>query len=730
MAKKTDAAAEPREQKPALRQRLEKQERQSAALNEAVLSLVSELSLQPLLEKIVQSACRLTSARYGALAVLGPEGRIQEFITHGVTPEQRQAIGALPQGKGLLGLIIQEKRTLRVADIAAHPNAAGFPPRHPHMRSFLGAPIVSHEETFGDLYLAEKEGAPEFDEEDERLVESLAAVAAAAIGNARHLQATEQKTLEVEALNRIGRALVSSLDAPEVLDTIVRAAATLLEADKAHLFIVDRERRSLHLGALYRYSPQTRALGEVLIGQTVIGRVVETGESLVVQDTSRELRPLLGIVRSEGIRSFIHIPIRVAGEIYGVFGVDYLRPNAVPQGARPVLEALADQAAIAIRNAQLFGEIAQERNALSAVFQSVSAGVFTVGKEMAIELANDRIASFLGLSPSALRGHPSTEAIPLQDGLGRPLPPERTPMHRAIQTGEVVPPIEVFLPMKGDRRLPVDVSAAPIRDRDRRVVGAVVVVQDVSHRHAVEELRQSITSLVSHELRTPLGHIKGFATSLLQQDVTWDAATQREFLEGIVQETDRMARLVSDLLDLSRIESGQHIAQNVTAVEPRDLLESGARASEPFLRDHSVALRVPPGLPPVLVDANQVLHVTSNLLENAAKYSPPGTQITLAAQRRERDVLFSVTDQGPGIPEDKREAVFERFVRLPMPDGRPRPPGTGLGLTLCKAVVEAHGGRIWIEQGPAGGARILFTLPRAPASHRQNRRVPRPRGGP
>jgi signal transduction histidine kinase len=175
-------------------------------LIEAGLALASELSLDAVLQRIIELAVEITDARYGALGVIGPGGELAEFITTGITPEEREAIGAPPHGRGILGALIREGRPLRIPDISADPRSVGFPPNHPDMTSFLGAPIVVRGQVFGDIYLTEKRRAPEFEERDERDVMILAAQAGVAIENARLYQEVNRLAV-LEDRERIAREL-------------------------------------------------------------------------------------------------------------------------------------------------------------------------------------------------------------------------------------------------------------------------------------------------------------------------------------------------------------------------------------------------------------------------------------------------------------------------------------------------------------------------------------------
>jgi signal transduction histidine kinase len=233
------------------------------------------------------------------------------------------------------------------------------------------------------------------------------------------------------------------------------------------------------------------------------------------------------------------------------------------------------------------------------------------------------------------------------------------------------------------------------------------------HRAALHAVgaRDEILAATSHELRTPLGHIKGFVSTLRQPDVDWDAATRGDFLAEIEREADRLQRLVEDLLDMSRLDGGGLDRARCAPVPPRALV-AGALRRVGELGGRRLALALPNGLPPVLADAAQLELALKNLLENAAKYSPPGTAIRVSGEQAGGEVRLSVEDEGLGIPPEHLERVFERFFRV-AGAGLPAQPGSGLGLAICRGIVECHGGRVWAENRPEGGARFVVCLPTA-----------------
>ncbi len=224
-----------------------------------------------------------------------------------------------------------------------------------------------------------------------------------------------------------------------------------------------------------------------------------------------------------------------------------------------------------------------------------------------------------------------------------------------------------------------------------------------------DELRAALLSSVSHDLRTPLSSIKAAASSLLQEDVQWDEEARRSFATSIEREADRLNRLVGNLLDMSRIEGG--------ALQPEkewypieELIHDVVSNVQARSNDHPITVTTADGLPPVQLDYLQMDQVLTNLLENAIRYTPVGTPIEVRACVQDNLMLLSIADRGPGIPHGDEERIFDKFYSVA--DGkRKKRQGFGLGLAVCRGLVEAHGGRIWAENRKDGGAIFFFTLP-------------------
>jgi two-component system sensor histidine kinase KdpD len=223
-----------------------------------------------------------------------------------------------------------------------------------------------------------------------------------------------------------------------------------------------------------------------------------------------------------------------------------------------------------------------------------------------------------------------------------------------------------------------------------------------------DQLRAALLNAVSHDLRTPLASIIASAGSLRQSDVVWTEQERAEFAQAIEDQAQRLDRIVGNLLDLSRIEGGT-LRPEKGWYDLGALIDDVVGRLRPITSRHRVVVAVEEDLPPVLLDYVEIDQVLSNLIENATKYAPAGTDILVRARRAGAEVRVEVADQGPGIPAPSLPHLFDPFYRVDK--GKLRSKGLGLGLAVAKGLVDAHGGRIWVDGRPGGGAAFTFTLP-------------------
>jgi signal transduction histidine kinase len=325
-------------------------------LLETGLALAAELSLPAALQRIVELAAELTGAGYGALGVLGRDGTISEFITTGVTADERAAIGHLPIGRGILGVLIDDATPLRLHDIAEDPRSVGFPANHPPMRTFLGVPVTARGQVYGNLYLTEKRGGKDFDADDERALVLLAAQAGVAIENAHLYVEARDRAQRLEAIRAITTAILAGTDTSELLGLVVRHARELAGADLATLALpADDDRLAVEAadGLL-----ADQLLGTVFPAHgSVTGEVIRTGKAVILADASADERVVQPIIRAE-VGPALFIPLAVRGRILGTLtvanaeGGPLLRETTIQ-----LVETFAEQAAVAIEYGRLQGEL-------------------------------------------------------------------------------------------------------------------------------------------------------------------------------------------------------------------------------------------------------------------------------------------------------------------------------------------------------------------------------------
>jgi signal transduction histidine kinase len=257
------------------------------ALLEAVVAVGSGLDLRGTLSRIVAAACELVNARYGALGVLRRDGTaLSDFITHGISDEQRAAIGAIPHGHGILGLLIRQPNPVRLRDIASDPRAYGFPEHHPPMHTFLGVPLRIRQEIFGNLYLTEKAGGAEFTDEDQQVVMALASAAGVAIENARLYQRGQQRQQWLEGGAEIVEAILSETTRDESLELVARRARELAGGDLSAIFVVHGEELALAVSSPHHVLQRGARLP---MAGTLLGQVARSGKPMVADDAPNSL---------------------------------------------------------------------------------------------------------------------------------------------------------------------------------------------------------------------------------------------------------------------------------------------------------------------------------------------------------------------------------------------------------------------------------------------------------
>lgn len=350
------------------------------------------------------------------------------------------------------------------------------------------------------------------------------------------------------------------------------------------------------------------------------------------------------------------------------------------------------------------------------ILEAAGDGIFGIDLDGKLTFINEAGANALGFAPEDLVGRDAHDLIHHSHADGTPYSRSTSPILQALRRSEAIRMRDEVFWRKDGAAIPVEYSANPIIDDDI-VSGMVVAFQDVSERKRLEKMKDEFISTVSHELRTPLASLRASLGLVHSGSLDRRPEKQRQMIEIAIGNCDRLIRLVNDILDFDRGEKGR-LPLNREVVESEILLRRAADVAHNAATQARIDFRIDTNAPPAFADEDRVMQVLNELVMNAIKFSPQGTTVRLAAQGVSgpapgtNEVCFMVEDQGRGIAREKLERIFDRFQQGDASDSRALG-GTGLGLALCRSIVEQHGGRIWAESEPDRGSRFLFTLPAA-----------------
>jgi PAS domain S-box-containing protein len=340
------------------------------------------------------------------------------------------------------------------------------------------------------------------------------------------------------------------------------------------------------------------------------------------------------------------------------------------------------------------------------LLDSAADGILILNADRSIERCNTAFEKLLGQPRDQIVGKDHDNVIRWVND------PQGTTLQEAEADGWLLQP-DTSLYVEGDLErplppaLPVGVTYAPVLSQDGRLRNIVVTVRDITHFRNAEELKSTFISIVSHELRTPVALIKGYASTLRRDDAKWDRTVVRDSLTVIEEEADRLSKLIDDLLDASRLQAGG-LSLSQADVSLAELAARVAARFAPQSSAHKIVTDFPEDFPLVLGDERRIEQVISNLVSNALKYAAKG-EIRISGSLRPAQVVVCVSDEGPGIEARDLPHIFDRFYRSTKAVKQTK--GAGLGLYLARAIVEAHGGRIWADSKSGSGARICFSLP-------------------
>ncbi len=592
-------------------------------------------------------------------------------------------------------------------ELAKAEGGARFP------RSYLGVPLLVRDRFVG--ILAVQSCVPNaYDEGDQRLLSTIANQVAAAVENARVYAEAEEKAAELAVLLDAVTTLSSTLAIDDALMVLAEQMVSALQITLGSISLLDEADESLKVQAGHAL----RNLGwQPPLGQTIKladapahRRVIEEQTAVLFrQDYSDQMicATELEAALMPGIQSGALLPLLVGGRVLGVISLGELRKwERTPFTADKLrlCQAMASQAAIAIEKAQLYQTTLEEKRKTETILEETFGGIMVIAPDMTVAMINRGVETILGYDAADIVG------CHLSELFDQELWDDASLVQQAINRGERVPPQETSLIGRWGRR-DVLMGVTPLYDTEGHVFSYLVSLADITHLKEVDRLKSEIVANVSHELRTPLASIKAYTELLLDNLDEGDPDLRSHFLGIIDQETDRLATLISDLLDISRLESGRFEMQR-ELLRLEDLIEDvlSRLRLEAQVKGLDIHVRAVGTVALFWGDRELMTMLIKNLVSNAVKFSHPGGRVDIEVIYGEYHLALTVTDRGIGIPEEAIPHLFEKFYRVHSTT-ESGIEGTGLGLVLAKQAAEAHGGTIEVKSKLGQGSRFIVTLP-------------------
>ncbi|NLN75502.1 MAG: GAF domain-containing protein [Armatimonadetes bacterium] len=533
-------------------------------------------------------------------------------------------------------------------------------------------------------------------------------------------QANKRLEERIKESESQGPGATSLSELEEMIKRLMVRTSMLLQGEKCVFMLYDEDDGDLVAAkpALGFNDAEIKAF-RVPVTAGISGEVFRDQKPIILYDALNDPRTIRENVALLKITNGVCVPLIVEKRdedtnkvlerrVIGVLWVFNQRlGNVFVQEDVNLLSRYAHNLASVVASAKMYREIIEEKEELEHVIESVYAGIVMVHQNGRVMQMNSSARTMFGVDQGErLTGDyvsiVKNEAV-------------QALINKALEeTDELEEEISMTVPGDDENERIYQVQTALVRGEDQSVIGVVAIFNDITEIRSIERMKTAFVSTVSHELRTPLTSIKGFISTLLQDvDGFYDADTVHEFYTIIDQECDRLTRLISDLLNVSRIEAGRALDLNPGQVNLSEVVEKVVAAQKSYTNKHEFEIDLDPNLPTIVADNDKVDQILTNLTNNAVKYSPKGGIITVTGKPEDGVVRISVSDQGMGIPKEHIEKLFDRFHRIDNRDTR-KVGGTGIGLYLVKHLVEAHGGKIWVESEEGQGSSFIFELPNCP----------------
>ena len=499
-------------------------------------------------------------------------------------------------------------------------------------------------------------------------------------------QTSKQQVQDFNILNVIAKSLTSQLDLDEVMARVVEAATFVVQADEGSVMLRNEPSGELVLRAAKNTAGKVSRRLCTRVDDPLADRAINSGRPVLLD--GKELQRA-----GRADLALLIVPLHTSdrGSIGALVVANSVSERKFDRRDLHLLSAIADAAVVAIENASKVSDLRMENHRLQAVLRETGEVVLVVDEQSRVLLCNDAARNAFGLDERKIVGRPLQEVIPSQEL-----------MLLLSEPDMVSSPSLREVPLANGHTLSACVSAI-------NGIGYAVVMHDITYLKELDHVKSELISSISHDLRTPLTTIQGYVDLLPRAGPL--TKQQQDYIISMQRSMSAVTQLVSDLVDVSRIEPGFDLEMVTTDLESIITGAVEESRSEAEDKEQSLQVRLPENLTSIDCFPRRVRQAVSNLVSNAVKYTPPRGQITVDVVETEDHITISVTDNGLGIPAADQPYVFDKFFRVDLPETRDIP-GSGLGLSIVKSVVEQHGGRVWLESTPGSGSTFTLLLPK------------------
>lgn len=661
---------------------------------------------------------------HGALLLTREKGEhFRLLATLGLPRSEQAADQELMISTGIIQTAVAESRAMvlsggpgRAASNLGSPQLA---PLMSEAVSLVVSPLSRQGEVSGVVIMT-RHRQPEFLPQEVSAIEELSAMLVRTVEHIRSLVSITQRTQLRDKLYEIGFAAGSVLQVGSLLSLMIRTIAKELRAEEMGIYFYDEVSGVWSGKSILAKDPGSGFLS--MIRNTGIGleperlaeirevtaEVIARGLPEIVPDLSSDPRYVPPSPQSR-LRSGIWVPLKVKDRAIGALSALSAKPAFFTQDDMTVLTEVAPLVTFALRSAMLYEEIRREGSRVGAIINSMPEGLLMVDLDLKVIMSNQSLERQWKLdSPVKPGADLVREVVPkFVEKLVHPKALLDFYQSCATSRTEMVGPVEVEL--KGRRFLKI--ISFPVEQPERTHGGLVILHQDITEQRNMEELRQEFVGMLSHDLRNPLSAVIATLDLALDGSLGPLNNDQRQFLNNAMNDSRRMLEMLNDFLDGYKYEAVE-LKLERAEFDLGQMLQRAIEDFSPLASEKQISLTLEDsGIHMVVADEGKLNRVVSNLLSNAIKFTPRGGRVSLRLADYPKYTEVSVTDTGEGIPEDERDRIFEKFYQVEK-RRLGRKAGTGLGLPLCKKVVEAHGGSIWVESTLGQGSRFVFTIPK------------------